>query len=239
MSHETKSDEFLKKFDTLTEPAPGGGIRPLRTPKKFHTVERDIYAVLEFPTKVCMQAFAEVFGQDNQADIQTALQWRYSEDTKQTGIFILDQWTQVLKGEIEIVEAKPGVIVQRGPVAPTNTDGRTRQKRTALDLSYVQFSERLQVPMTIHCIAKEDVDAERIASVVLAVLMVDELTWKARGCHAILNPSASSIMPFQTEQEIELSDCPVSFVMEYTWSWARRSDGRLLPRVSCVDIKDP
>ena len=230
MAHETSTDKFL---DTFTQGvASPSGIVPLKPPKAFHKLERDLYGLVEFPTKVLLMAFQEVFASLDK--------WRYSPEMSQTNIYIRDKYPELAAGDSQRTELKPAIVTDRGPIRKKNVDGRQNQKRFSIQYpTIIQFTDLLQVPMTLHCLSKKGPEAERIASAVFAVLVIDEDVFKRRGVHAVLGAEIGTEGLFAQDAEIALVDVPVSCVLEYAWSWARKPDGEPIISIAELGIEDP
>jgi len=226
-SIDNPTEDFLDTFDK-GEARPPHPVLPLQPPKAFYKLHRSVFGLTDFPPQVFLQAFREVFRDFGP--------WRYDDEDKVTNIYIHDQMPDMAKGEQQRYATKPGVITQRGPISPSNTDGRQRQKRLAIDRSFTQFSERLVMPMTVHCLSKNGPEAEHIACGVFAILMVAEDVFKRRGIHAILDPTIQPEQPMYESGEYDLINVPVTYRVEYTWSWARLAWGWVPLGIACLDV---
>jgi hypothetical protein len=98
-----------------------------------------------------------------------------------------------------------------------------------------KFTEKLMVPMTIHCVSRLGPEAERLASAVFMSLLVDEPVLKRRGVHSLTNPTISSEGIFVVGADTELVSVPVNFQMEYCITWARLLDGGPLTPLLIVE----
>lgn len=226
------SDVFLRKT-TLGAPRPGGGIRPLRPPREFHKIQdpRSIFALADFPTKALIYAYRKIF------QINDFGKFRYEENQKRTGLYIRDQYPQLAQGS-QTTEQKPAVITSRGDLTPAYADGRQNQRRVSPDTQLSKFTERWQVPYTIHCLSKDGVEAEQLACVILWYMKTDEDIFKANyGIHAILGLRMGVEGPSMVTSEIQMIEVPVTFTLEFSASWARKPDGDPLLKLASLDVR--
>lgn len=225
MADPTKTDEFIDKFRT----------QPQRVPKAVRKHERDVYGIVEFPTKVTLAVYQEVFAVTDK--------WRYDDSLSETNIYIQDNYPTTGEGEAQRPELKPAIITARQtlslapvPHGRRNDTGSFIHPKTKQRV--LTFTRKLRVPLVVHCVSKKGPEAERIAALVFAVLETGEDTFKRRGCDTITDHSIGAEGIFISGAEAELISVPVSFVMEYTWSWARLADGpEFLTAV--IDVQDP
>lgn len=245
MADETPSDKYVRSFygGSKTNLAPRatpttrpGGIKPFKTPDRFHNFNREVYALVEFPVKVILLGLQEVF--------RSTDKWRYEDDVAKTNIFIQDRYPQTEIGEAQRPVLRPAIVTERGPLTMANINGRAHNRRVTPqqgETGLVVFEDLVNVPMTLHCLGagkSAGVEAERIASIVFAMLVVDEETFKSRGVHAILNPEIGQEGVHEQTSHLELVDCPVTFTMQYAWAWARRPNGEVVERLGSL-VLDP
>lgn len=234
MAHKNKTDEWLEKYAAGEVTA--SGIRPWRPKHALHKYKgtgsdaKDAWGLVEFPVKVLLYMLRELFT-DFDED-----RFKWSENEKQTQIYIMDKYPQAMEGEQEKTEIKPAVLTDRGNITRRYVNGRQSNRRFAADDSMVMFSDLLQVPMTLHCLAENGTEAEYLAGAVFMMLSVDEETLKLRGGYSITNLSIGTEGPMLIDTGQRLTDVPVSFQMEYGWSWARKPDGTMLTRLGSLKI---
>lgn len=225
MAEKTKTDAFLEAFQR----------QPQRVPKAVRKHERDVFGIVEFPTKVTLMIMQEVFS--------VFSTWRYTDDLSTTKIYIQDQYPSTGEGDAQRPELKPAIITARQTLSLASVPhGRRNDTGTFIDPKtrnrILTFTRKLSVPMVVHCVSKKGPEAERIAALVFAVLETGEDTFKRRGCDAIMGHSVGAEGIFVSGAEAELISVPVSFQMEYTWSWARLSDGPEF-KTAEIDVQDP
>ena len=233
MATGTPSDKYIESFTKGTMIS--NEIRPFRTPVAFHNFDSDIFALVEFPIKVILVALQEVFSKTGK--------WRYNSDVSKTNIYIQDRYPQTSTGEAERPSLRPAIITDRGPITVANVNGRNHCRRVTPqqgESGLVTYEDLVNCPMTVHCLAPgKGPEAERMACVVFGMLVVDEMSFKRRGVHAILNPEIGTEGPLEQTAHLDLVDVPVSFVMQYAWAWARRPDGGFIETLESLEITDP
>ena len=229
---ETNTDKFIRSF--YKDPGDKAGIRPFRsnTRDHFHTFDKNLYGLVEFPSKVLLVAFQEVFAITDK--------WKYNDDPTKTNIYIADQYPDYATGEAEDPELRPAIITSRGSLTSANVNGRLHNRRVTPQQGedgLVVFEQLLNCPMVIHCLAPRGPEAERIAALVFGMLVIDENIFKKRGVHALLNPEIGVEGPLEETSQLELVDVPVSCVMQFSWAWARRPDGGFVEE-GLLDVDD-
>lgn len=160
--------------------------------------------------------------------------WRYNDDVAKTNIYIQDRYPTTSTGEAERPALRAALITDRGPITVGNINGRGHNRRVTPqqgETGLVTFEDMVRCPMTIHCLAPKGPEAERMACIVFGMLVIDELTFKRRGVHAILNPEIGTEGALEQTAQLELVNVPVSFNMEFAWAWARRPDGEFVEKL--------
>lgn len=233
MADGTPTDKFLQSFERGRPSTKG--VRPFRPTQDFHQFDRDIYGLVEFPSKVMITVFQEVFARIDK--------WRFLPDVLKTNIYIQDRYPQSTTGEAESPALRPAIITDRGTITVANVNGRSHNRQVTPqqgENGLVTFQDLVNCPMTIHCLAPDSgIEAERIASIVFGLLVIDEMAFKRRGIHAILSPEIGSEGPIEQLAHLKLVNVPVSFTMQYAWAWARRPDGDPIESLASLVITDP
>ncbi len=197
---------------------------PFKRP--LHRIDRDIYGLEEFPVKVLLLWFRDIFANMDR--------FRWNAEQKETNIFISDKYPEKLNED----ELKPAILTDRGLIVPFNFNGRQRNPEPNLKAGIIEFGDLQVCQMTVHCLAKPGLEASQIASVVYALFNIDEDALKPRGIHALTGQALGSEGEFLTDSEYTLMDVPVSVTLQFGWSWARNLDGDRFVK-ALVDVVDP
>lgn len=219
---ETPTDAFVRSF-YRGEQDPRG-VRPFAPSRtEFHHYNKDLYGLVEFPTKVMLVALQEVFSHTDK--------WKYHPDVSQTNIYIQDRFPQSTTGEAERPDLFPALITDRGTLTVANVNGRGHNRRVTTQQGedgLVVHEDLVNCPMTVHCLAHNGPEAERLATIVFGIIVMDEPIFKRRGVHALLNVELGNEGPLAQTAHLDLVNVPVSFVMQYAWAWCRRPDGSFI-----------
>lgn len=192
---------------------------PRRHPVRVQV--NDVTALEDFPVAVMLQGCQELFRRYEE--------YLYEPELKRTKIIIADKFPDGL----EETEWKPAVVSDRGTIRSMQINGRGHNEERALKPGAASepgrlvrvFRQMLTCPLTFHCIAKEGIDASKIASIVFAMLVTDEDRFKPRGVHAITDVQLGSDNPVDYGAGYDLMECPVSCTLQFAWAWAIGPDG--------------
>jgi len=142
--------------------------------------------------------------------------WKWVPDEKQTNIFIIDY-----AGKPSVNQVKPIVAIQRAPI---NVRDYSVRSRIVYDKTFMSklLVKVLNIPMVVHCVSKEELEAESIACAVFHGLIAFQEEIVSMGVKGIRGISLGIPAPaegFYTGAKIEAFTCPVSFgvVMDSFW----------------------
>jgi hypothetical protein len=225
MSEKTAGQRFLDHFKHGKPSA--NGIIPLRFPQAMLKMQNpdDAKEILAYPKRMLIISFREVF--------RDYPRYKWDQDNKLTRLFIRDAYPQLSEGESRETELRPAIIIQRGSARDGLINGRTDTTRVAADMSVIVSSVMMSMQMRIQCVAKLLEEANELAALTTKILKENELVFKQRGLHACpLGLGVGEEGPFITESELGLVAVPVSFSVEYSWSYARKPFGILLNKLA-------
>lgn len=229
MADDTPLDRFYQRY-TQAELTPNGP-RELVAPFAPHKHDLAVGNLGRHPVTLCLLFLQKVFAKFGR--------WEWNQDEAQTNLWIRDRYPQLARGEEERTHLKPALITQRGNIRSRGINGRRETPRIAANTRLILTSALMYCPMQISCVAKDGLEAEELASIVFGHFKAEENTLKPWGFHSVTDHDLGSEGPFLQNAEIDMVEVPVSFVIEFGWTWGRGPDGPDLMSISHLDVQDP
>ena len=124
-----------------------------------------------FVKDVYLSFFQEYFSKQNTGDFRFT-----GNDVNESEIHITDAFSI----EKQVIEKRPAIMVQRGPMSWANL-GLDQLKELDFTTGREVHSDLLSGTMTIHCISRQGLEAERLAWIVLFALKSLKKVLQVRG----------------------------------------------------------
>jgi hypothetical protein len=144
--------------------------------------------------------------------------FKWINDPENTEIHIVD-----FGGRESVGQTKPIIAIQRSVVNANFTSPKSITL-TGAKLTTTMQTHSIVIPIVVHCVSKEDLEAETLASFIFHGILSFQESLMSLGIRGVRNLSLGVPMPadgFFVGSKVEAFTCPVSMMMVIDMTWLR------------------